>query len=180
MMDKKAVTSFNMIVMILRMIFLIVVALVIVIIINVALDLQIDTKETEANILMSRILYSPEGISKYDSITGRVETCIVDVKNMNSTRLDNGIYIENNNRIAAKVQLYRYEGTGKLSTFVAEAKYNRDIYDSLEPVAEAFYNVGGIGGVLIFEKEYPVVIFDKGEEVLGKVEFTVLIPKSAR
>ncbi|MFQ5474350.1 MAG: hypothetical protein ACE5DM_00805 [Candidatus Nanoarchaeia archaeon] len=181
MRNKRAVTSFNMIVMMVRMIFLIVVALVIVIIINVALDLQIDTKGTEANILMSRMLYSPEGISEVDLITGRVNTGVVDVKNMDDARLDNGIFIKNNNRIAARANLYEYKGVGKLSTFVAQAKYNGDLFDSLEPIAEAFYNVGGIGGVLMFQKEYPVVIKkEDGERVLGKVEFSVLIPKSAK
>ncbi|MFC1753074.1 hypothetical protein ACFL96_06725 [Thermoproteota archaeon] len=179
--QKRALTSYNMIVMITRIIFMVIALLVIVIIINVALDMKLETKETEAVVLIGRLLYSPEGISHADPITGRITTGVVDVDNMNNTRLDNGIYITKNNRIAARIELYEYlsyEDDPKTG-FVKVAKFNSGVFDGYEPIADAWSNVAGIGGVFKYETSYPVIIRkEDGKKSLGYVDFKVLIPRS--
>ena len=188
-MNKRGM-DYNVIAMFMRILFVMVALVVIAVIINIAINLELQTQKTEASLLVARIMHSPEGISHVDPITGRVVTGVIDIKNINNTRLDNGIYILNNNRIAARVEVYinklpseeQFKASYYKDTeFIAAAKFNAQVFDGFEPIADAFSNIGGIGGVLSFTKQYPVtVLLEDGTTRLGNVQFRVLIPKSAK
>ncbi|MBU0461859.1 MAG: hypothetical protein KJ574_04710 [Nanoarchaeota archaeon] len=172
--------SFSMIMMIVRIVFLVIALLAVVVIINIAMNMNLESKQTEAALLIGRIFHSPEGISYVDQITGRVSTGVIDLDNVNDTRLDNGMYIRANNRISAKIEIYKKKEPWGYD-FVKDAKFNRDIYDVHSPMAQAWSNAGGIGGIAVYKKKYPVVILmPDGSYEFGKVQFTVLIPKSAK
>jgi len=166
------------------LIFLVLVLLVNALIIRMALNMHLETKHTEAALLMARFLHSPEGISLVDPISGRVVTGVIDLANLNDTRLDNGIVITNNDRLSAGIEVYEYitdKTSKKTEKFVKQAIFNKQFFDVYEPMADAFYNVGGIGGVAKFEKTYPIILIDKkGQKKLGNVKFKVIIPKSAK
>lgn len=182
--NRKGLTAYNMIIMIMRIVFLVIALLSIVIIISIAVNVNLETKESESVLLIARLMYSPEGLSQVDPITGRVVTGVIAVDQMNATRLDNGIYIKTNNRIAARAELYEYtltEGDDPIANFVKVVKFNGDVFDSYDPLAEGFLGTSGIGGVYKYETKYPVIVLkEDGSRSLGYMSFKVLIPKSAQ
>jgi len=182
--DRKGLTAYNMIIMIMRIVFLVIALLSVVIIMSIAINVNLETKESESVLLIARMMYSPEGLSRIDPITGRVATGVIAVDQMNATRLDDGIYIKNNNRIAARAELYEYasmEGDDPEASFVKMVKFNGDVFDSYEPLADGFLGASGIGGVYKYETKYPVIVLkEDGSRSLGYMSFKVLIPKSAQ
>lgn len=173
---KRALTSFNMLVMMLRIVFLVIALLAIIVIISFGLEVNLETKSTEAYTLMGRLLYSPEGLSLNDPITGRVVSGVIDVNNLNNSRLDSGVYIKSNNRLCARAEIYIY--TNSTPEFVGVAKFKEDLFNAYNPMADSWAKIPGVGGVDKFDQTYPIIVQRAdGSRALGKVDFRVLIPR---
>ena len=67
-----------------RILFLVVVMFTVMILIRSYVATTIDTSELEANIFISRILYSPNSISYFDSDIGRTYQGVIDINKFKS------------------------------------------------------------------------------------------------
>jgi len=91
---------------------------------------NVKVAETESNILMNRLQFSPEGIVMYDMETGRVYPGIVDVRKMGASNLESALNIEERD-LAARFVLTDLEDEMELAT----TYLNRDVYDDWQPIA---------------------------------------------
>ena len=169
--NKRGIMSFNFISLIPKIIFLVIMLMACVILIRVFISSKFDTKNIQADLLISGFIYGPGGINYYDYLTGRTYPTLVDVRQLNGSELDAAFYYPLNKMIAAKVSLSTSQSRGDPA--LAEIYYNKEWYDNWVPLLY----MKGIGGVTEYLKTIPVTYLDAGGVMkLGYVHFQVLQP----
>jgi hypothetical protein len=184
--EKSGIMSFNFLVMIPRIIFLVIMLIVCVILIRLFLNNKFDITDTQAEVLVSAFQYGSGGVGYYDPMTARIYPEIIDLDQFNSTELDAAFYFPENHMITAKVVAFTGSNIWEnvrdrqagLSDGVSVVYFNRPWYINWEPLMEL--NLPGIGGVSKYDKELPVIIRENGNLRLGRVHFVVIQPKSVR
>jgi hypothetical protein len=111
-----------------RMILMIIIALSIVILVNRFLVLTVDVRELEANLLLNRLIYSPDCLS-YQDDTLSAKPGIIDLQKFSEASLSNCLYFgERNDFAAANLSLVFFDTTPRNSTY-----YNSVGYQLLSP-----------------------------------------------
>jgi hypothetical protein len=135
------------------------------------LDINVDSFEAESEIFIHNILYSPNGISYYDGISGRLYPGTIDLSKLtNSTTalLQKSADFGADRHIGAKIIAYSSEGAP-----LTYAVYNPLTYQRIEE-----RGISGIGGVDVKEKQIYVLIKDGNSFYPGKISMSVLIERS--
>ena len=171
--NKKGAISIKTFLFIGRLFFLIIIAIIFISIMRAFIVKSLNTAEIEKDILVNRVIYSPSGLSCFDSKTGRFIPGIIDVNNMDSKRIDYSIDYKNNMYIAAKVTLLdKQEGNKEIKSFI----YNKLWYDRFLPRAFA----RGPGSVLKYEEHIPVLYTETGDcfdTKKGELDIIILVPR---
>lgn len=159
--------AFNVGNLIPRLLFLIFVTMSIVMMIRHFVILNIDVSETEAMVLMNRIMYSP-CITYYDSGIGRGFPGIIDLGKFNSNTLDNCIsYGDDNDYASANITLIDLDGRNLGTRY-----YNKFGYEVWKPRADM---VGPGGAKSYFDTRY-VLVDTGGDRVAAVLFMEVIIP----
>lgn len=162
-MNKKAI-SFDMLQWLMRLLFLTVVIFSVVLLLNVYTTKKLDVKELQAEILINRLILSPDGISKFDYVSGRVIPLIIEDlslqenKDKMEQKLMQTIKYDKKNFIAAKMEIFENQES-VLATFY----YDQSTYENIAPRTW----IEGIGGALSYERIFPVIY--KGESRYIKI-----------
>lgn len=151
-----------------RMIFLIVVAFVLVLLVGKFVQTNIDVRETEARLMIERIMYSPNTFNYVEPETGRVYPGIIDLEKFSaakdqnppakdqqtapSQRLDAAVSYGNYDFIlAAKLELKNPDGTkfkDSKDAEIAPVFLNKDNYNNWKPrQATGLLGPGGASGI---------------------------------
>ena len=175
---KKSMISFNMVLHILEIIYIITIAITIFFIIHV--EKNINTFPVESEILINRILLSNNGLWVYDNDIDRLYPGVLDFKNFNDKdkiqeSLDKRLYYGKNalgeDRERAAAELVLQEGATKHDPiYYNEQKYKEWV---------EWYKAGvtsGAGGRQGKTKSFNVFVKKENEEVPGSLTITVLIP----
>ena len=113
-----------------RMILLIIIALSIVILVNKFLVLSVDVHSLETNLLLNRLIYSPDCLS-YQDDTLTSKPGIIDLQKFSEANLNSCLYFgERNDFAAANLSLVFFDSTPRNSTY-----YNSVGYQLLNPRA---------------------------------------------
>jgi len=164
---------------VLRLVFLTIIFFVVMLMLNIAITMNSNSEQLEADVFINRLLYSPSGVFMFDSVTGRVVTSIVDPSQLTTQRIESDIYFKSSNHIGAKIELYEFsklEEGAEISS-VKKVYFKKSNYESYKPLFDAWGKIPGVGGIKQYEKTIPVVIQKDGVQTLGRIEFEVLIPK---
>jgi hypothetical protein len=114
--------------LIFRMILMIIIALSIVILVNKFLVLSVDVKGLETNLLLNRLIYSPDCLS-YQDDTLTHKPGIIDLQKFNEANLNRCLYFgERNDFAAANLSLVFFDLAPRNSTY-----YNSVGYQLLNP-----------------------------------------------
>jgi len=152
-LNKKALYSEDAVLMILNLLLLIIVAVVLVFLINMFTVNELNVQGLEADVLKSRILYSKNCISFYDSDIDRSYPGIIDIKKFNEDTLNNCIYFKDENRnIAAKLIL-----ADSKNQEIKTIYYNEVWYENWLPLI----SIPGPGGSKSFSSDLNMVMKDE-------------------
>ncbi len=148
--------GFNVIHIIVRMFLLITVVLSFMMLVRHYYITNIDVHETEGNVLLNRIMYSPNCISYMDQEISRRYPGVIDPDNFKTSNLDECIYFGRNNDKAAANLTLQIIGEDDSQSVL----FNEEGYGILRPRAE----IEGPGGTDLFKgKRY--VLVDDGDLV---------------
>ena len=165
MHNKKGRISEEVLLSIPRIIFLIAVLFAVVLLVKIFIITNIDVRQVESNILISRLLYSKDGLSYYDEDIKRLYPGIIDLNKFRQISLENPnaldkttmSYGQDNPIIAAKITL-KQENKNDVIAF-----YNKDRFDKWEPRTLSTVR-GGAGSFKSFQEQKYVLIKD-GEAI---------------
>jgi hypothetical protein len=153
-----------------RAMVIIMIALAIILISRIYFAQDIDSFQTESDLVISSILFSNEGISFYNQKIDRLYPMVVDPSKINSAQLENLIVSEAN--VAVQVTLKDSEN----KIIKGPAYLNKELYSKLNPL------IGrkGPGGVRENDKKVKVEYIGERieERSFGNLEISVLVPNS--
>lgn len=177
-MNKRAIISFEMLMWIPRILFLVIVMFSVVILIRSFVVEKVDVTELEANIFANRLLYSQNSISFVDEDTERVYPGIIDLTKFNSKEMESLLlksifYGDNNRKVGAKITLKNPEDNKDTSLF-----YNRAFYDEKRTLIDSWGNAKGPGASTSFIKKLDVLILEKSKLHNGILTLDIIIPNS--
>lgn len=177
MKNKKAITTFEVLMWIPRIIFLVVIMFAIMILIRSYVTTTIDTSELEANVFINRILYSPTGISYFGSDINRTYPGIIEFDKFKSQVtekfLEKSVYYGKINRkIGAEFLLEDLSENTKTVVF-----YNEDFFKEQKKLVDAGLTEGP-GGARGYTKKYDVLISKNNILYKGILTIEVVIPNS--
>ncbi|MBW2966386.1 hypothetical protein KY342_04755 [Candidatus Woesearchaeota archaeon] len=160
---KKGLISFNMMMWIPRIIFMVIVVTSIIILISVHYRIELDVSGAESELFVQRLLYSPHGICFYDALSNRMYPGIVDLNNLDL--INKSIFYGENKHIGAKLTFTDINGNN-----LAEKIYNDIVYRRIAQERK--------GGVDVFRGSRYVLIQKDSKQIPGKLNFeNVLIQK---
>ena len=159
-MNKQAIITFEMLMWIPRIIFLVFVMFAVIILIRSFIVEKVDVAELEANIFANRLLYSPNSISFTDHDTGRVYPGIIDSNKFKAgiaeQQLAKSIYYGNSNRVVgAKIALKNMDNSEENVVF-----YNKEFYDEKKILVDSRLTEGP-GGARSYMKKLNVLNLDQ-------------------
>jgi hypothetical protein len=171
-MDKKSLISFNMIIWIPRIIFLVVVIMSIMLIVNLFIKTEIDTAQIEADLLLYQLVYSPHGISYHDPFSNRIYPGEIDITTSSPPYFQKILNISfyTKRKIAAKIEIQNLDTNQKTESFFDPwGRFSKWI---------VLEGIKGIGGVDVFRKETYVLLRDQNKVDKGLLKMTIVIPRS--
>ncbi|MFH1399600.1 MAG: hypothetical protein ABIG95_05820 [Candidatus Woesearchaeota archaeon] len=171
MITKKAQLSmtFNVGLLIPRLIFMIIATLTVVMIVKTFLIVNINVSEAEAKVMMGRLIYSPYCISYVHPETGRSYPGMIDLTKFSTDRIENCIhYGESNDYLAAKLTLYFKDNGETESRFLNERGY---------AVWKPLADMNGPGSSNYYSDIFYVLVDDKGKIRRAVLSIEVLSPQ---
>jgi len=177
MKNKKGTTTFEILMWIPRLMFLVVIMFAVMVLIRSYVTTTIDVSELQANVFINRILYSPTSISYFDAEIGRLYPGIIDFGkfqlHINDKFLEKTIYYgEKNEEIGAKFALMDLNEGIELTAF-----YNEDFFKEQKKFVDLGWT-DGPGGVKGYNKKYDVLILKNNALHRGNLTIEVVIPNS--
>lgn len=164
--------SFNTVIWIQRILFIVVIVFSILFLINYFFNLKNETTDMRIALLANRILYSPDGITYNSAETDRAYPGIVDLQKFDSAYLEKAIYYRDedtdkkgNAVIAAKLRLL--DESDKEIKFLI---FNEKTYNNIQPISFA-------SGYARAFKTYYVLIYDNGNLKSAKLEMDIVTHK---
>ena len=169
-MNKKGAIglSYTQVIWVFRLVFLGFAIMFCSLLISMYIHVSYASEQAEREILLQRILFSPNGISYYNPLTGAVEAGTIYLKTFDNNVLDKPIHYDRN-YLAARMDLNDFE-TGK--PYVAY--YNKNFYQ--EKIV--LKGLKGRGGVDTLERNFYVLIKDGDEIHQGNLTFEVVMPRT--
>lgn len=166
--NKKAQISHTVLKSILWFFFLIVVLLSIVFLVRGYITVVIDTKDIEADLFYSEVLFTREGISYYDTIIDRVYSGIIDINKFNNEVFSRSIsYGSENYFISANFSLIDQDGI-EIGSFV----YNEEWYKKWKPLTKRY--LPGPGSATKIQKRSYVLV-KQGTDIVPATLYAEII-----
>lgn len=168
--DKKGAIglSFSQVIWVFRLIFLGMAIMFCLLLILMYVNVSYDPKPAEREILIQRILFSPNGISYYNPLTGMIESGTVDLRKFENNVLDKAIHYDRN-YMGARMELEDLDEGKNYAGY-----YNQDFFQ--EKIV--LKGLEGRGGIDILERNFYVLIKD-GEEIhKGNLKFEVVMTRT--
>ncbi len=190
MKQKKALSAYDMIYWIARILFVTFMLITIYFVANIYESQALDTSRVEAQLFEHYLFYSPNSLSYTDPYTGRIYPGVLDVRNFDEEILNEAAnFGETNNMVAANITLKssrRITITGDMTKqeVVASVIYNKKKYERwMQLVPSPMPGTGilakGPGTVLSHEtRRYVIYLDEEGNRKYGEVETTILVPKT--
>jgi hypothetical protein len=171
--NKKA-TTFQILMMIPRMIFLVIVMFSIIFLINSYIVKSIQIFDAEADLFTLNTFYV---VSEVDSNIDRIQTGIINLQDFKSGKIEKKLnqsisYGDDNRKIAANITL-KDGNMNEISSFI----YNPDRYDGWYTKSKARWN-NGPGGVQDKTNNIYVLINNGNTLEEGFLELKIIIPNS--
>jgi len=130
----------------------------------------LDVRDSEARVVMNRLLYSRFGLAHFDAELGRIYPNTVELQKLNSQFLDNALILEGNQMMSMEVVL-----TSKSLNFPHKAIFNEDWYYRWLPLA----GKKGSGASTWIIEERLVSIYNNGEyNGTGVLQLNILMPNA--
>jgi len=139
------------------------------VLVNYYINLNVNVKPVENDVLMNRIFYAPNSIMHVDNVTGVVYPGIIELSNFTNEVLDKSIIYFYERHAAAKLSLYNQE-----KKLIKTAYLNGLWFDRLEPLARNY--ITGAASAWIYYKSLPIVYMENDVKQAGFLEIEVLIP----
>lgn len=160
--------AFNVGQMIIRIIALTFITLVVVMFIRHFILVDLEVKDVEANVLVNRLIFSPNCIAYENLDFGRVYPGIVDITRFNSAVLEECVYYgERNDFIAANLTLSYLDAAETQYTYL-----NKEGYILLQPRT----NFKGEGGANYYAFERYVLVQDEENQRGAILTIEVVLP----
>lgn len=160
---KKALISFNLLMWIPRIIFMVIVIFSIMLLVGSYFKVEIIVSEAESELFIQRLLHSPHGISYFDPLSNRVYPGIINLDNLDL--LNKSIFYGEQKQIGAKLTIEDLD-----ENLLAEHIYNNIVY---RRIAQE-----GKGGADVMRKSMYVLVKEDSEQIPGILRMeVVLIPK---
>ena len=177
MKNKKAITTFEMLMWIPRIFFLVVLMFAVITLIRSFITTTVDVSELQANIFAKRILYSPNAISYFDSDLRRTYPGIIDFNKFKSQSIDKFLeksvyYGIKNREIGANLLLKDLSENSDISVF-----YNEDFFKEQKKLADSGFTEGP-GGAKLYIKKYDVLILKNNIINKGILTMEIVMPNS--
>ena len=177
---EEEIISFSSIVWVGRIIFMLLVITVIILFVNFYSDINISSHQAETELFINRMLYSPQGISYYDPISGRLYPGIIDLTKFETKTLPD-----------SNKTLYTIPSLQKTMDFGLEKHIGAEIFItdlSDVPLKLAYYNervyqrkeetIAGPGGVDVEYKEIYVLAKQENNLIPAILYLHVVIERS--
>lgn len=177
MKNKKGTMSFEILMWVPRLAFLVVIMFVIMVLIRSYVTTTIDISELQANIFINRILYSPTGISYFDEDIERTYPGVIESDKFKSQItekfLEKSIYYGGANKeVGAKFVLKDLSENKETIIF-----YNENFFKEQKKLVDVGFTKGP-GGARGYNKKYDVLIFKNMALYKGILTINVVIPGS--
>jgi hypothetical protein len=137
--------------------------------VNYYVNLSVDVRVIESEVLFNRILYSPNSIMYTDNVSGTVYPGVINMANFTDATLDNSIHYSAGRHISAKLEVF-----DRQNKLVSTAYLNREWYQRLEPLAEN--KVSGASSAWVYPALTPVVYRLYGVNFPGSLRVKIIIP----
>ncbi len=179
MKDKKAITTFEMLMWIPRIIFLVIIMFAVMFIVRSYVTTTIDVSELKANVFANRVLYSPTGMAYLDPDTNRAYPGVVDIEKfklqITEKFLEKAVYYgEKNQELGARFLLKNLDENEETEVF-----YNEDFFKEQKKIADSGpVFTEGPGGVRAYTKNYDVLILKNKVLHKGILTIEVVVPNS--
>jgi len=180
MINKRGITTFEFIMWIPRLMFLVAISLIIIVFVRSYVNITTDISELEARSFVYRLVYSPHSLS-YTNSMGRVYPGVISLEKFESPDSqkvieENFHYGEPNEEVGAEFELDYVDEIGSLVS--KQMFYNKDFFEQKEKLFEAGFTEGP-GGVREYKIKYNVVVMLKNNELgSGFLTIKVAIPNS--
>ena len=178
MKNKKAMSSFEFLMYIPRILFITAVAFIMIAIIMGYVNVTSDVAEIQANMFVYRVLYSRNSFSLFDSDLGRVYPGIINESKFKSQNAEN--FLEKSIYYGGK---QKFTGASfSLEDLYDKTKneifYNKDFFTEQNELIKAGLSSGPGGAKSIIKKYNVVILKDDGASHKGVLEINVIIPNS--
>lgn len=174
--NKRAITTFEILMWAFRIVFLVVVMFAVMTLIRSYVVAAIDTSELEASVFAYRILYSPNAISYSDSEISRAYPGMIDFDRFTSANqklLEKSVYYgAKNKEVGAKFLLRDLSQNDEFSLF-----YNEDFFREQKKLAESGFTEGP-GGARLYVKKYDVLLSKNNLVSKAILTMEIVIPNS--
>lgn len=181
---KKALFTFNMAYMVIRLIFLVIVLFSVIMLVGMFLKINADTFYVEADLFAQSLIYSPHGISYYNPLLYKIQPGIIDKTEFTSgiteSRINNHsfYYGKKNKHLAVKITLQDTEGNINDTIYYNKGEGKAHGYKFWDPIAKA--EIEGEGAARYLPKTIPVLIRENsGQNVIynaGSISFEITMP----
>ncbi len=160
---KKALISFNLLMWIPRIIFMVIVIFSIILLVGSYFKVEIIVSEAESELFVQRLLHSPHGISYFDPYSNRVYPGIIDLDNFDL--LNKSVFYGEQKQIGAK--------------FIVKDLNNKDLAENIyNDIVYRRIAQEGKGGVDVLRKSIYVLVKDDSKQIPAILNMeVVLIPK---
>lgn len=164
-MNKKATTTLNILIEAFRMLGVVVLSIILIYLLTLSTKLKFNSFDAEADIYFNSLIYSSNGFSYYDSLSGRLYPGIIDSQRFNQdVTLSSQI-------AAAEFAVYDITGNKLLAEPVMLNKKGFDKWTALRGFT-------GAGGADAKEKRLYVLFRDNGRLTPALLKADIVIPRS--
>lgn len=171
-MKKNALITFNMLMWLPRIIFMTIVFFSIVFLTSWYARTEIQTWQTESELIAQRILYSPGGISYNDPLSNRLYPGVIDLTKFKDNSIplldDSLFYGTENKHIGANITIIDLK-----KNQLAQGIYNNIVYRRIAEKGRL-----GRGGVNTVEKQIYVLAKDETKTIPAIAQITIVIPRT--
>jgi hypothetical protein len=137
--------------------------------VNYYVNITVNVKSLQVEVLFNRLMYSPNSIVYTDLATGVLYPGVIDMEKFTDETLDNSIKYSSERHISAKLELYNQNGELKKTAYLNNIWFNR-----LEPLARA--GVGGASSAKIYTKKIPLSYRENEVNTPGFLKVEILLP----
>lgn len=154
---KKASISFQSLIWVFRIIFIIIMCFSVIFMIGAFISTHIDVFEAEADIFFQRLIHSKNGISYYNEEIDRLYPLVIDLDKLKSDsfkeEIEKSIYYgDKNKQVGARIHVQDLEKKINLTLF-----YNKEFYNSKKVLVDAKLTEGP-GGARAIVREISVLV----------------------